>query len=59
MNIVLPDEFAEAPVAVSKALMMKTNLEEAVKLEVAQAEMINKKKESKPIKEQIDKSAVI
>lgn len=41
LNIILPEEFMEAPTAVSKALMMKQNLEDGVKVEVAQAEKIN------------------
>lgn len=41
LNVILPDEFMEAPIAVSKALIMKNNLEDGVKVEIAQAEKIN------------------
>lgn len=41
LNLVLPDEFIEAPNAVSKAQMMKNNLENGLKVEIAQAEKIN------------------
>jgi hypothetical protein len=44
LNLVLPDAYIEAPVAVAKALMMKANLEEGLKEENAQAERIRKSK---------------
>jgi hypothetical protein len=43
----MPDAFIEAPIAVGKALMMKANLEAAVKEEIAQAETINKRSKKK------------
>lgn len=57
LNLVLPDEFIEAPVAVAKALLMKSNLENGIMVEIAQAEIIKSMKvEAAQTTEKDDKS---